>query len=165
MAVANTKSTAITNADASPRVPNNSYIEGGMLRVSVGTVEVAAANDDGSVFRFCRVPSGARIHSIRVFCDAITAGTVYDCGLYKPAALGGAVVDADCYATDVDLSSAITQGTEIAFEARDIAAVENRAWQDAALTADPFIEYDICLTGDTVGSAAGTLTLVVAWTI
>lgn len=165
MAVVNTKSTAITNADATPPVLTNSYIADGMLHTSVGTVEVAAADSDGSVFRFVRVPSNARIQSIRVFCDAITAGTVYDCGLYQTAANGGAVVDADAYASDVDLSSAITTGTEIAFEARDIANVQKRVWEDAALTADSFREYDICLTGDTVGSAAGTITLQVTWTM
>lgn len=165
MAVANTKSNAITNADASPRVPNNPYIEAGIMRVSVGTVETAAADDDGSVYRMVRIPSNARVHSIRVFCDTITAGTVYDCGLYQTAANGGAALDADCYATNVDLSTAITVGTEIAFEARDIANIEKRVWEDGAVSADPYLEYDICLTGDTVGSAAGTLSLAVIWTV
>lgn len=165
MAVANTKSTAITNQDASPKVLNNPFVEDGLLHSSVGTVETAAADDDGSVYRFVRVPSNARIKSIKVFCDAITSGTVFDCGLYSTADDGGAVVDADCYATNVDLSTAITTGTEIAFEARDIANAEKRVWEDGALTSDSFKYYDICLTGDTVGSAAGTLTLQVDYVL
>lgn len=165
MAVVNTKSAIITNADATPPVLNSSYVENGSLRVSVGTVEVAAADSDTSVFRFVRVPSGARIHSIKVYCDAITAGTSYDCGLYQTAANGGALVDVDAYASAVDLSSAITAGTEIAFEARDIANITKRVWEDAALTADSFREYDICLLANTVGSAAGTISLAVSWSI
>jgi len=167
MAVVNTKSTAITNADATPRVPNNSYIEGGLLRVSVGTVEVAAADEDTSVFRFVRLPSGARVQSIRVFCDALTAGTSFDCGIYKNAGDGGALVDVDTFASAVDLSSAITAGTEIRFEAANIDQIEKRLFEQAgiALSVDPMIEYDICLLANTVGSAAGTITLVVQWTI
>ncbi len=167
MAVVNTKSTAITNADATPKVANNSYIENGKMRVSVGTVEVAAADDDASVFRFVRIPSGARVHSIRVFCDALTSGTSFDCGIYKNSADGGAVVDVDSFASAVDLSTAITAGTEIRFEAADIAQIEKRMFEQAgvALAADPFLEYDICLTANTIGSAAGTISLAVIWTI
>lgn len=165
MGVVNTLSTAITNGDATPKVLSNPYYDGGVLRTSVGTVEVAAADSDTSTFRFVRLPSGARINSIKVFCDTITAGTSFDCGIYKTAADGGAVVDADAYASAVDLSTAITSGTEIAFEARDIANVQKRMWEDAALTSDPFIDYDIVLTANTVGSAAGTISLQVTWTV
>jgi len=167
MAVVNTLSNAITNADASPRVANSSYIECGKLRTSVGTVEVAAADDNGSVYRFVRLPSGARVQSIRIFCDAITSGTSYDCGIYRTAADGGAAVDVDSFASAVDLSSAITTGTEIRFEAADIAQVEKRLFEQAgvALSADPYVQYDICLTANTVGTAAGTISLIVHWVI
>lgn len=165
MGVVNTLSNAITNADATPRVPNSSYIEGGLLRVSVATVEIAAADSDTSVFRFFRLPSGARIHKLMVFCDAITGGTSFDFGLYQTAANGGALVDVDAYASAVDLSSAITQGTNILFEAKDIANIEKRVWQDAALTADSFREYDICATANTVGSGAGTVSMLIEYTI
>ena len=165
MGVVNTLSNAITNADASPRVPNSSYIEGGILRASVATVEVAAADSDGSVYRFFRLPSGARIHKMMVFCDAITSGTSFDCGIYQTAANGGAVVDADAYASAVDLSSAITTGTNIQFEARNIDKIEKRVWEDAGLSADSYREYDICLTANTVGSAAGTISMLLEYTI
>lgn len=165
MAVVNTKSTLITNADATPPVLNSSYFDTGIMRTSVGTVEVAAADSDTSVFRFVRVPSNARINSIRVYCDTITAGTSFDCGLYQTAANGGAVLLATAYASAVDLSTAITVGTEIAFEARDIANVGKRVFEDGGLTADTALEYDICLLANTVGSAAGTITLAVNWTL
>ena len=55
MAVVNTKSTAISNADASPAVLNNPRVVNGFLRESVGTVEVAAGDDNDSVFYSVRV--------------------------------------------------------------------------------------------------------------
>lgn len=165
MAVVNTKSTFITNADATPQVPTRASIGAGKLMCAVGTVEIAAADDDTSVYRFVRVPSNAVITSIKVFCDAITSGTSFDCGLYRTANDGGAVVDADAYASAVSLASAITTGTEIRFEAADIANVEKRVWEDAAATADTKYDYDICLTANTVGSAAGTVSLQVVYMV
>lgn len=165
MGVVNTKATAITNADATPRVPNNSYIETGMVRSSVGTVEVAAADSDTSTFRFVRLPSNARLHSIKVYCDAITGGTVYDLGLYDIAAAGGAVISQNCYANDQDLSTAITVGTEVLFQAKDVANIEKRVWEDAGLSTDPFKEVDLVYTGSTVGTGAGTISLAVLWTL
>lgn len=161
MAVANTKSTIITNADATPPVLTSSKITGGMyLREAVATVEVAAADDDTSVYRMVRVPSNARISSVQYANDAITSGTVYDIGVYKTAADGGAVVSVELFASDLDLSSARAL-TECAYEATatDISKIEQELWQRLGLSTDPGIMYDICFTGATVGSAAGTLAL------
>jgi hypothetical protein len=165
MAVVNTKSTLITNADATPVVKSDAGLGGGLLHVAMATVEVAAADDNNSVYRFARLPSNARVVSMRVFCDAITAGTDYNVGLYQTAANGGAVVDDNCYADAVDLSSAITTGTEIAFEGRGIELIGQQVWADAGLSADSNTEYDVCATGITVGSAAGTISLAVAYTV
>ena len=164
MAVANTKSNAVTNADASPRVPNSSYFEDGHARESVATVEVAAADDDGSVYRMCRVPSGARISHILVANDAITAGTAYDFGVYRTAADGGAAVDDDLFMSAVDMSSARDQLTDLTYESAsiNIDKVEKRLWELLGLSADPFVEYDLAFTADTVGTAAGTISVVVS---
>ena len=60
----------------------------------VATVEVAAGDDDGSKYRFFKaVPSSFRPIACTVMCDAITAGTDYDLGLYDVNL--GAVVDKD----------------------------------------------------------------------
>lgn len=164
MAVANTKSTLITNADATPPTISPTYLSGGRLREAVGTVETAAADDDGSVYRFVRLPSHARVSEITILHDSITAGTVYDVGLYRTAEDGGAVVDADCFATNVDISTGTAVGTHVTFEALDIANIEKRLWEVAAASTDPQIMYDLCLTGDTVGSAAGTISVRVRYT-
>lgn len=164
MAVANTKDTNISNLDASPPTLNEVTTFGGRVRSQCATVEVAAADDDTSVYRVARVPSNARIIAINVYADAITGGTVYDVGLHQTAANGGAALDADAYATNVDLSSGAT-GANLAFEARNIDKIKNKVWQDGGLSADSKIEYDITLTGDTVGTAAGTISVEVLYVI
>lgn len=166
MAVVNTKSAIITNLDASPIVLNDVTQDGGRIRSQCATVEVAAADDDTSVYRFARVPSNARIIAINVTNDALTAGTAYEFGLYRTASDGGAVVDADAYGSAVDLSSArTTAALNVAFEARNIDKITNKVWQDAAATADTKIEYDICALATTVGSAAGTISVEVQYVI
>lgn len=165
MAVANTKSTLITNADATPPVLTSSYIANGMLRESVGTVETLAADDAASVYRFVRLPSNARITSILLGSDAITGASASDVGVYQTAANGGAVVDADFFATDVDISSA-TAFTEVMLEATatDIVKVEKRLWELLGLSADPGIDYDIAVTVNDV-TAAGTISMKVKYVV
>lgn len=165
MAVANTKSTAITNADATPIVITNRNIIKGPVFCAGATVEVAAADDDGSVFRMVRLPSNARVISITRFNDAITLGTAYEIGLHQTAANGGAVADADVFASAVDLSAASVVGVEQRYEAADINGIEKRLWELLGLTSDSQREYDLTFTGTTVGTSAGTISVEVLWTV
>lgn len=164
MAVANTKSTAITNADATnPRVINPSFLSGANLRCSIGYAEVAAADDNASVYRCVRLPSNAVVQRVEVLNDAITAGTSYDVGIYKTADGGGAVVDADLFASALDMTSERYLPLDAMFERLDIDQMEKRLFEHAGLTTDPKIEYDVCFTANVVGSAAGTVALRVYW--
>lgn len=169
MAVANTKSTEVTNADAAVQTLNAVGVSHGRQYTKLATVETAAADDDGSVYRFVRVHSSWSVVSIRIFCDAITSGTDFDVGLYQTAANGGAVVDADAYINTIDLSTAIKVGTEIRYGgtnggANGIETIGQKVWQNAGLSADSDRWYDVAATGNTVGSAAGTLSLEVTYT-
>jgi len=162
MATVNTTATAITNADAQPKSFTPANVAGAYLREAVGTVEVAAADDDGSTYRFARIRSSARMSSISVFNDAITGGTSYDVGLYRTAKDGGAVVSAALFASALDLSSAsAVAGTEALTEATvtNIDKIEKPIWQLLGLSADPMIDYDLTLTANTVGTAAGTISV------
>lgn len=165
MAVANTKATAITNADATPPVLTSAHVHAGLLRESAGTVETLAADDAASVYRLVRVPSNARISSILLASDAITGATAADVGIYQTAANGGAVLDADFFATDVDISSAVAF-TEVMLEATatDISKCEKALWDLLGLSADPGIFYDIAVTVNDV-TAAGTISMKVKYTV
>lgn len=163
MAVVTTNAATITALNAKQRAAVTDH--GGRVRSISATVELANGDSIGSTYRLARVPSHARVKSIWLQCDAITSGAA-DIGLYRTAADGGAVVDADAYASAQSLASAIkTSPIDVAWEARDIAAALNRVWQDAGLTADSKTEYDITatLTADT--AAAGTLTLHVEYVV
>jgi len=164
MAVANTKSTLVTNADAAVQTLNNSALSEGRCYVAVATLTTAAADDDGSVYRFMRVHSSWRLLSIQILNDAITAGTSFDVGLFQTAANGGAVVDADCYASAVDIAAGNAAWLEVGYEARDKNLIGQTVWQDAALTADSNRWYDLCMEGNTVGSTAGDISMMVMFT-
>jgi hypothetical protein len=166
MAVANTKSTALTNLDATPAVRNPLYLMGGVLREARGTVEIAAADCDTSVFRMVRVHSSWLISEIKRFNDAITSGTDYDVGLYQIAENGGAVKNVNCFADAISLASASVVGTQDMFESgadEGVEDLEKRVWEYAGDTADPNIFYDLCYTGVSVGSGAGTLSVIVRY--
>lgn len=162
MAVANTKSTAITALDNSPPAQADAAYHGGVLKEAIGYCEVAAADDDTSVYRFCRLPSNARVSSIEIMNDAITGATDYNLGLYDTADEGGADVDQNLFRDAIDISAGNGTFTEI----DNLLAEENREktlWEALGLSADPHKHYDVCLTGVTVGSGAGTIALRVRY--
>ncbi len=172
MAVANTKATAITNADATPIVLNNRSNTRAPVYMAVETLETAAADDDNSVYRFFRLPSNAVIYSIQVLNDAITSGSSWHCGIWDTAANGGAVVDADVFASAVDLSAGTAAWLELRFEAATTGPIEYADYElwrlldlgAATYTIDPQKEFDLCLQGITVGSTASTITLRITYT-
>jgi hypothetical protein len=166
MAVANTKSNYITNADATPPVLTNAIESGARIHGAAGTVETLAADDASSVYRLVRVPSNCRIESIKLASDAITGATASDVGIYQTAANGGAVVDADFFATDVDLSTGAVAFTEVLLEATatDIAKCDMPLWELLGLSSDPGIQYDIAVTVNDV-TAAGTISMKVLYAL
>ena len=163
MAVVNSKSTAITNADAhTPQ--NNSLIEKGDVFVSSGRAVVAAGDDDGSKYRICRLPAKVKILAFRVKHAAITAGTDYDVGTYRTADDGGLVVDADSLVDGADFSTARTVPTEILGLNLTIDN-EKKLWElQSGVTSEPQYDYDIVVTANTVGTAAVTVNVDVLWT-
>jgi hypothetical protein len=134
---------------------------GGKLLPIVITEEIAVADDDGSVYRLFRVNSNDIILSLEVSNDAITAGTDYDIGVYDIDS--GAVVDKDAFTDGLDVSSAADKTN--ALTAPAIEDLVSEVWDIAGIqtaestTADPQKQYDVAITANTVGSAAGTITV------
>lgn len=162
MAVVDTKAQQLINADAKPVVPVYSYETNGMLRSSQGKVEIAAGDDDNSIYRLVRLPSNARLVSLTKYNDAITGGDDFDFGLFGT---DGSEIDVNAFADAVDLTSADTTGTNILHEANDIDNHGLRLFELAGETEDPGIQYDIGAKGITVGTVAGGLAIDVAWVI
>lgn len=121
------------------------------------TVAIAAADNDGDIFRvFANVPSSLVPLQITIHNTAITGGTDYDLGLYEVNS--GAVVEVDILADGLDMSSARTIATAnnagmtsvvLGDGLEDLGELSGQTDVDAA--------YDIALTANTVGTAAGTI--------
>jgi hypothetical protein len=147
MAVVNRNSTAIANATASPVVLNSPALNGAVLREKVAVVASAADDTVASIGRFFRVKSNARVSFLGVTAaDATTAGAI-DIGLYDIN--GGAVVDADFFASAFDLSGGPFADSDQKGESAvsyTTANLEKTIWELLSLSADPNKEYDVAYT-------------------
>jgi hypothetical protein len=163
MAVVTTKGTAITNADAGTGTLTNAAVLGAVVKEAVGTLEAVSGDSIASVYRLCRVPSNARISRVLLSCDAITT-CAGDVGVYKTAADGGAVVDADLFASAQSLASALAN-SDVTHESAvfGVEDVEQPLWQSLGLSADPGLLYDIAVTLTAAAGSAGTVSLKVQY--
>jgi hypothetical protein len=149
MAVVDRNSLFATNRAASPRVINPSHLKGDKKEIA-GYWPAAADDSANSVFRVGPIPSNARVAAILITAaDFTTAGAIH-CGLHRTPQDGGAVVDADLFATAVDMSGGPFSNLDITREAGTtnwaLANAENALWQALGLSADPGIEYDLTFT-------------------
>ena len=128
------------------------------------TVEVAAADDDGSKYIMGIVQGNDRPMDIRVFNDAITGGTDYDIGVYvwdfDSNSLGDAV-DIDLFADGLNLSSAADDTFGLgAPNIDDLGKTIHDLLAAASITTNADLDqYALVVTANTVGSAAGTITV------
>lgn len=126
----------------------------------IATEETAAADDDGSKYRlFKALPSNLIPVEISIVCDAITDGTDYDLGLYKTNL--GAVVDKDVLMDGQTLATALTRATghQLGLGAVNAADI-GKTLAELSGETNPDAAYDIVLTANTVGSAAGTISVI-----
>lgn len=157
MAVVNVKSQIITDLDATPVVKTNQLEDGGKVRSAYGFADFASS-DATSVARVLRVPSSARVDFLRFASDDLGVGGTVDIGLY--AANGGAVVDADFFASAVDTDTAALGWTDVTYESA-VVAIENAGkalWQQLGLSSDPEVMYDVTVTRNTA-TGTGTVAL------
>lgn len=167
MAVVTVKSAAITNRDATPRVANNSIVEAGILRESIGSVVVTTGNTSTSQYRFCQIPSNARISQVFLQSDDMGTATVADFGLYDTTDNGGAVVDADFFGSAVSLKDGALNHSAIEHESAviDVPEAEQMIWQLLGLSADPKKFYDVVATLTADSDAGGDMALKVQYVI
>lgn len=167
MAVELLSSAAISNADATPVVFNNSRITRAPLQEAIGTRQVPASASIASIIRLCRIPSNARISQVILSTDAFDTTGAGDVGIYQTAANGGAVVDADFFASAVVLTTALPN-TAVTHESAvfGVEDVEKPLWEALGLTADPMRDYDVAITLTTANGAGATpdVTLRVQYT-
>jgi hypothetical protein len=145
MAVVDRDSTTITNILAEPTVINGPPRGPRTLRTVREVITPAADDTANSLYRFFRIPSNCTPVGLRISAaDATTAGII-SIGLYQTDENGGAVVDADLFAT-IDLSGGPFNQEPILFESGQYTQAESMQalWATLGLTADPNREYDVC---------------------
>lgn len=157
MAITNRNSNLIANTVATPRVANSPGIgAASTLKEVCGYVANAADDDATSIQRFVRVPSNARISQVLLTTgDATTAGAI-NVGVYQTAENGGAVVDADLFASALALTGGPFENADITYESDEYTEAESikPLWSVLGLTSDPCRDYDIAATITTTYQAA-----------
>jgi len=166
MATEALSSTPITNINATPQVRNNAGVDGGVLRQAVGTLE-HAGGDAGSTYRMVRIPSNAAGIAVVLSADDAGVTGLIDIGIYQTSSNGGAVVDADFFASAYDVKTAAVAQVEVQHESTvyGLEDVEKPLWQALGLSADPHRDYDVVITSTEALATASTLTLRVTYTL
>jgi hypothetical protein len=156
--MATVKSTWITNATATPPVLTDAAESVGVMKEAMGVATVSATQASGDVIRLCRVPSNARISEVLLStADATTAGAI-NIGVWKTEGDGGAVVDADLFASALALTGGPFQNSDQTWESGEYTYAESGLplWEVLGLSADPNLLYDICAEVSTTGNGMGT---------
>lgn len=157
MAVVTTKSGWITDRDATPPVNVNANLNGASLKSSFGKVTAVSGDSIGSKYVLCSIPSNARVSQLLLTCTAITT-CAGDIGLYKSTKDGGAVVDADFFASAQSLAAALSN-SDVTRESGVVteANTEKMLWQQLGLTSDPGLVYDVVVTLTAAAGSGGTV--------
>jgi hypothetical protein len=152
------KGTALANRQSTPRVLNNpGRGSGAPVKCAVGYLaSVTASLSITSVIRLVEIPSNALVLDVQFQSGAQTAGK-FDIGLYRNNDDGGAVVDADLFASAVDCASAVALASVIG-ESGQLTMAEQSLplWSAAGASADPKSTYDVALTVVTTDVTTGT---------
>jgi hypothetical protein len=153
---------------AAGKLGNPANISGAESQAQVLTFEVAAADDDGSIYRIAKsLNPNLIITKVEINNDAITAGTDYDLGLYETITDGstGPVIAVDVFAAALDMSAAAANGSEKNGLANvAIEDLGNKIYEHAGHTVNTKKQgYDLALTANIVGSAAGTISVRITY--
>lgn len=159
MAVVDRKSTQLTNRDATPAVKVNASLAGGLVKAAKGQLTGIPSGDSStSIYRIMELPTTAVMLIMAVANSALGGSCAADIGVYRNTRDGGAVVDADLFASAVSLVSTNTTPSIITGESTVMTTTKfmQPLWQAAGLSADPGGTLDICatLTADTASSGA-----------
>tara|TARA_R100001129_G_scaffold183301_1_gene165472 strand:- start:50 stop:562 length:513 start_codon:yes stop_codon:yes gene_type:complete len=170
--MANVNSTEVSNLIADPHVMTPTRNMGGVMRIACGTVAAAAGDlSAGDTIMLANVPANAAVTSIKIFNDDLDSGTTHTMhiGLYLVAEDGTVTVkDVDAYCSAAtDCRAAVTTGTEVAFEARDINKMGQRVFEDAGDSSDSSVNgfYTIGFESEAAGDTAGDISYLITYVV
>lgn len=174
MALVNLKSTLLTNRDATPKVLSDSYLAGGIMSETQGSIKTGASDNAGSQYRLISVPSNAKVSQLYWQADAIGSGgpTQLDVAVWYPTTVpqgGGSFIVAGCAAAIISssifatalTSNAATALTEITNQSTNylIPLQETPLWNVLGLASDPEVSFDIGFTLRSATQSAGYVSL------
>lgn len=148
---------------ADEKKTNAAFIHGADTLAAIVTFEVAAADDDGSIYRLLKNVNPDLIPiAITLWNDAITGCTDVDLGLYLPLEMGGAVIDKDVFLDGEDINGGNARSSPVdGLTNVGIADCQKKIYELAGHTLETKKQgYDIALTANTVGSGAGTISVL-----
>lgn len=149
MAEVHELSDIVSGLDASPPTYKGPKRVRGVIHEDVATIQLSNTDSVGSTYRMVRVPSHARITQILMSGDGADTDATADIGVYKSDDAGGAVVDADFFASAWGGLNSAVRNEDITYESATSAEVEEEIqplWEQLGETEDPGIDYDIALT-------------------
>ena len=123
------------------------------------TFEVAAADDDGSIYKLAKVGANMIPLDIKINADALTGFNDADLGFYKE---NGVEADKDILCDGMDISAGKALGSEqnglasLAIDKIGSKVYELLGLTDATRAEDSYV---LALTANTAGSGAGTVSV------
>lgn len=162
MAVVNTKSTAITNRDATPPVINDGRIERGVKKSAVGSVAVGAADSANSYYPLVSVPSSAMVRSVLLTAVAGMTTLAGNVGVFKNTANSAGTTTGVAANTGSNTFFGSASSLASALNRSDVTGAgsyttdkrEQPLWQAIGLTADPMTTFDIGVQVTTANTGA-----------
>ena len=146
--------------EASPQVFNDAALLGGELRVSQGTIELAAGDStDNDIVMLAPVPSHATLPQIFIGTDTFGGSCTFNVGLYLA---DGTVKDEDVFATSVADAAGMA---DVRFEAANIDTAGKKVFELAGDTTDPGGYYYVAVTFNATGGTAGTMSFLIHYVV
>jgi hypothetical protein len=164
MGTSTLKSSTITNRDAVPKVVNDARLYGSLLQSAFGTATSAASDDTSSTYRLVAVPSNCIVRGVYYSTAAQGGSAAVDIGVFRDTLSGGAVVDADFFASALGTATALAR-TDCTYESAVYTAAKRvqPLWQAAGLSADPGGELDIVVSVQATVANAVAMSLEVQY--
>ena len=134
---------------------------------AIDTCAVAATDGPGSVYRFFRVTSSAKIEDLRLMNDALPQGSLYNCGVLLTTAAGGTppVTGADSiFFQSIPMDNGrstweFAYFPSMAGRSPSISNVGKRIWELLGYQTDPGLALDVAVTAAASGDTAGSIAL------
>ena len=127
----------------------NSNIAKSDKKTTFGKVQAANGDPLNTILRHGSIPSNMIMRDLKLSCEAMGAGATINVGAYytEDHPQTGAVIDADFFASAVDISAALKKVSILNESGTNtLDKQEQPLWQALGLAADPICKIDICST-------------------